>query len=65
MTVDLTDRLWMSPDELAPLLNLTGRAVRNACASGDIPAVRIGARWRIPVAKVRELAGLPATNSAA
>jgi excisionase family DNA binding protein len=43
----------MTPDELAAASGLHVRSIRRACASGDLPAIRVGRRWQITYAGVR------------
>ena len=38
---------WLTTTEVADLLNLTDRRVRQACTSGQLPAERDNGRWRI------------------
>ncbi len=38
----------LSVPQAAPLLNCDERTIRAACAAGDIPATRVGAKWLIP-----------------
>jgi excisionase family DNA binding protein len=56
---DLEGRLFITVDELAEIMHLDPRMVRRGIQEGEIPAVRVGRSTRIPVPKVRALAGLP------
>jgi excisionase family DNA binding protein len=55
-------RLFVSVPEASAILGLDreGRTVRKAIEAGEIPAVRVGPQWRIPVAWIREQARLSA-----
>jgi excisionase family DNA binding protein len=55
-------RLFLSVPEASVILGVDreGRTVRKAIASGEIPAIRVGPQWRIPVAWIREQARLDA-----
>ncbi|TXN04158.1 helix-turn-helix domain-containing protein [Methylobacterium sp. WL122] len=47
------------------LLNLSRNTTYKALRSGDIPSVRIGAQYRVPTAKLREMLGMsPPAQSA-
>lgn len=46
--------LWPDTGEQA---GLSRTATYAAARRGDIPAIRIGGRWLVPIAKWRELAG--------
>lgn len=50
----LKDRLFATTTEAAAVLRYDSRAIE----SGEIPAVRAGATWRIPTAWLRKQAGL-------
>ena len=43
------ERLAWSPKEAAQSLGLPERSVQALCQRGELPAVRIGNQWRIPV----------------
>ena len=60
-------RLFLSVPELTALLGYDrlGRTVRKGIEAGEIPAIRVGATWRIPVAWIREQARLGATSGGA
>jgi excisionase family DNA binding protein len=59
----LKDRLFADVTEAAAILRYDPRTVRRAIEAGDIPAVRVGERWRIPTAWLRKQAG-QATDAA-
>lgn len=42
------------------LLNLSRNTTYKALRNGEIPSVRIGAQYRVPTAKLREMLGLTA-----
>lgn len=56
----LGDRLFATTTETAAVLRYDARTVRRAIALGEIPAVRAGSTWRVPVAWIREQARLGA-----
>jgi excisionase family DNA binding protein len=37
----------LTPSEVAKALRLSTRHVRNLLAEGELPAVRVGSRWRV------------------
>ena len=45
----------MSPGDAAKVLHHHPTHIRNMCKRGELPAVRIGARWHIPTAKLAEM----------
>ena len=57
-------RLFLSVPEASAILGVDreGRTVRKAIEAGEIPAIRVGPQWRIPVAWIREQARLGATG---
>jgi hypothetical protein len=55
---DLGDRLFVDVPRAAGILGRDERTVRQAAAAGEIPAARIGARWMIRSAWLREQAGV-------
>jgi excisionase family DNA binding protein len=63
--VTISDLIWAGLDftdvpATAGILQCDVRTVRRRIADGVIPAVRIGTEYRIPVAWLREQAGLAA-----
>ena len=44
--------LTMTPKNVSCVLSCHVTHVRAMCASGELPAVRIGGRWRIPTVKL-------------
>lgn len=57
---DLGDRLFADVPQAAALLGLDERTVRKAAAAGEIRATRVGAKWMISTAWLREQIGQPA-----
>jgi excisionase family DNA binding protein len=53
-----TGRLFASVPEATKILGYDklGRTVRKGIANGEIPAIRVGATYRIPLAWIREQA---------
>lgn len=47
------------------VLGVGPRAARNAVKNGTLPAVRVGSQFRVPTIRLREMLGLPATETAA
>lgn len=47
--------LLMAPEHAAVLLMLTDDHVRRMCRTGKLPAVKIGAEWRISREAVRRM----------
>lgn len=54
----LPRRLFATAPETAAILRTDERTVYRALAAGVIPGTRVGTVWRIPVAWLREQAGL-------
>ncbi|MFI9552361.1 helix-turn-helix domain-containing protein [Nonomuraea endophytica] len=52
-TEEMSERLFATVPEVGRLLRADERTIRRAIADGQIPAVRLGATWRIPVAWLR------------
>ncbi len=66
MLDDLAGRNFATVPETAAILRYDTRTVRRAIEAGDIPAVRAGATYRIPVAWLRSAASArQATGGAA
>jgi hypothetical protein len=55
---DLSGKLFASVPEVAAVLRSDPRSIRRAIAAGDIPCTRIGPRSLVPVAWLRQAAGL-------
>lgn len=49
---DIRDRTVITVTEAAELLELDARTVRRGLENGDLPGVRVGQRWVIPVAHI-------------
>ncbi len=47
------DRLLLRPDEVADLLGIGRSKTYELIAAGDLPAVRVGKRYRIPAEALR------------
>jgi excisionase family DNA binding protein len=45
---------WVSPQEAARLFNVHPRTIRRLASAGKIPALRIGANWRVCVSEMLE-----------
>jgi len=43
----MVDDKYYSPTELAEILNLDPRTVRNLIKKGEIKAIKVGSQWRI------------------
>jgi Helix-turn-helix domain len=54
----LAGKLFASTPEVADILGRDERTIRKAAESGLIPGKKIGARWAIPTAWLRQQAGL-------
>lgn len=54
----LDNKLFADTREASVILDVDPRTLRRAIIAGDIPAVRAGANWRVPVAWLREQAGV-------
>ena len=44
--------LLLTPSNVSEVLNCHPSHVRAMCASGELPAVKVGERWRVPTAKL-------------
>ena len=55
---NLKDRLFATVPEAAVVLRSDARSVRRAIAAGDIPSTPVGPRKLVPVAWLRQAAGL-------
>jgi excisionase family DNA binding protein len=53
---DLDGQLFADVPEVAKLLRSDVRTIRRAIVAGDIPAIRTGQRYRIPVSWLRKAA---------
>jgi excisionase family DNA binding protein len=60
----LDGKLFAEVPEAAAILRYDPRTVRRALEAGDIPGVRVGGRWRIPVSWLREQARIGDTDAA-
>lgn len=50
----------LSVPQAAAILNCDDRTIRNACARGDVPATRVGAKWLVPTWWLRDQVKSPA-----
>ncbi len=57
-------RLFATVPEFVSVSGYDQRTVRKGIEAGEIPAFRVGATWRIPVAWIREQARLGAVGGA-
>ena len=51
-------QLFIGIPETALLLNRDERTIRRAVEKGEIPGQKFGARWSVPVAWIRQQAGI-------
>lgn len=56
----LKGKLFATTTETGAVLRYDHRTVRAAIEEGQIPAVRVGSTWRVPVAWIMQQAGLSA-----
>ena len=54
----ISGRLFATTTEAGQILRYDRRTLRKGIESGEIPAVRVGACFRIPTAWLREQAGI-------
>jgi excisionase family DNA binding protein len=59
----LQGRLFATTTETAAILEYDGRTIVRAIKGGEIPAIRHGATWRVPVNWIRDQAGIGAGGS--
>ncbi len=62
---DLSGKIFASVPETADIIGRDERTIRKCAETGLIPAKKFGANWSIPVAWLREQAGLPEAAPAA
>lgn len=61
-------RRWITPQDVAEMLSITDREVTNMLKGGEIPGVKLGRLWRIPLAEFehwverQELEGMEITG---
>jgi excisionase family DNA binding protein len=60
---DLEGQLFADVPQVAIVLRTDVRTIRRSLASGDIPGIRTGQRWRVPTRWLREAAGLETTGA--
>jgi excisionase family DNA binding protein len=56
---DLAGQVFADVPVVASVLGRDERTVRRAIEAGKIPAQKVGSRWAVPVAWLREQAGVP------
>jgi excisionase family DNA binding protein len=56
---DLAGQTFTGTPEVASILGRDERTIRRAIEAGKIPASRIGSKWAVPVAWLRQQAGEP------
>lgn len=54
---DRLKRRAYSPKEVAEVLGLSEWTVRNLINKGEIPAIKFGRNWRVPINALDELLG--------
>ena len=60
MTLDeLNGRLFADVPEVASITGRDDRTIRRAAAAGEIPSTKVGNKYMIPTAWIREQAGQP------
>jgi excisionase family DNA binding protein len=52
---DIADRATITVEEMAEIMNLTRGGAYAAVGRGDVPSIRIGRLYRIPVAQLQRL----------
>lgn len=60
----LSGKLFATTTECAAVLRYDTRTLRKAIEAGDVPAIRAGSTYRIPVAWIHEQARLGGGNAA-
>jgi excisionase family DNA binding protein len=50
----LEEKLFATTTEAGAVLRADQRTIRKAIEAGEIPAVKVGSTWRVPVAWLRE-----------
>ncbi len=51
-------RLTITVSEAAGMLGISANSAYSAVYRGEIPAVKIGGRWVVPIARLNELLGI-------
>jgi excisionase family DNA binding protein len=63
-----TRKRWITPQDVAEMLSITDREVTNMLKGGELPGVKLGRLWRIPLAEFdqwverQELEGMEITG---
>lgn len=52
-----SDRATVSVEEAAALLGISLGSARKAVRNGEVPALRLGSRWLVPVPKLLAMLG--------
>lgn len=53
LLTELAIRAFFSVPEAARLIGCDERTLRKACAAGQVPGTRLGAKWLVPTAWLR------------
>lgn len=53
-----TEQVYFSQQQFAKLLNCSVQTVQNKIKAGEIEAVKVGSRWRIPARALSNFKGL-------
>src|SRR5438046_8438158 len=62
---DLAGQVFAGVPDVASITGRDERTIRRGIEAGRIPATRIGAKWAVPTAWLREQAGVPEPPPAA
>lgn len=68
MASDITEALkspTIDVESAGRMLGLARNAAYRARRNGDIPSIKVGGRYRVPTAKLREMLGLPQSEPTA
>lgn len=55
----LRGRLFVAPVQAARVLGVDRRTLYRAIEAGDVPAIKVGAQWRVATAWLRAAAQVP------
>ena len=56
---DLAGQAFADVPQVADILGRDERTIRRAIEAGKIPATQVGSKWSVPIAWLREQAGVP------
>jgi hypothetical protein len=56
---DLAGQIFADVPQVASIIGRDARTVRRAIEAGKIPGQKVGSRWTVPVAWIRQQAGEP------